>query len=104
MDAAAAIRLARRRANLSKRELARRAGTSPAAVVQYERGDREPTYPTLRRMIGAAGYEAELTIRPARRPPPEELGRRLVQVLDLVEYLPRRGRTPSRLPFPRFPK
>ena len=101
MDAAAVIRLARLRSDLSKRELARRAGTSPAAIVLYESGAREPTYPTLARIVHAAGFETRLSIRPSHRPDPAELGRRLGQVLDLAEQLPRR-RAARHTAFPPF--
>ena len=89
MNAAGAIRLARIRARLSKRELARRAHTSPAAIVQYESGERAPTYPTLERIIGATGSRAVLTVEPA---PIDRAvaAARLTQVLALAEHLPRR--------------
>lgn len=50
------IRTARVRSRLSQRELARRAGTSPTAISQYERGRRDPGVATLRRILGAAGF------------------------------------------------
>jgi uncharacterized protein len=100
MDAAGAIRLARIRARLSKRELARRAHTSPAAIVGYESGNREPTLPTLSRIVGAAGARAELRVvaKPAL-PDPEISAGRLAQVLELAEHLPRR-RAARRCGFP----
>ena len=103
MEAATAIRVARSRAGLSKRELARRARTSPAAIVFYEAGDREPTLPTLQRILAAAGSRAELVVVPARpHPDPGTAGRRLVEVLDLAEHLPHR-RAARRLDFPPLP-
>jgi len=91
MDAAQAIRTAREAAGLSKRELARRAATSPAAIVAYESGAREPTIPTLERILGAANARGVLTITPVRGlPDPATLAHRLAQVLDLAEHLPRR--------------
>jgi transcriptional regulator with XRE-family HTH domain len=102
MDAAQVIRDAREAAGLSKRELARRAGTSPAAIVAYESGEREPTFRTLRRLIRAAGYESELVTRPALgRLDPVKAAHRLVEVLDLAEQLPRRPAA-RRMAFPRF--
>lgn len=101
MDAAAAIRHAREQAGLSKRELARRAHTSPAAIVLYEAGTREPSYATLRRIVMAAGFDTRLSVVPGRRPEPVTLGRRLVEVLELAEHLPSR-RASRRLTFPRF--
>jgi transcriptional regulator with XRE-family HTH domain len=102
MNAAGAIKLARIRAQLSKRELARRAATSPAAIVHYESGERAPTYPTLERIVAAAGYRTVLDIectRPNRRVASE----RLQQVLELAEHLPHRppARTLSYPPLPR---
>jgi hypothetical protein len=102
MDAAEVIRRAREAAGLSKRELARRAGTSPAAIVAYEAGERDPTFRTLRRLLRAAGYDSEMVTRPARRRlDPARAAARLVEVLDLAEHLPRR-RSASRLSFPPF--
>jgi transcriptional regulator with XRE-family HTH domain len=102
MNAGAAIREARERAGLSKRELARRAGTSPAAIVAYEAGVRDPTVSTLERLLAAAGGHARLVIS---RPPvdPKVAGERLVEVLELAEHLPRR-RAPRDLDFPPFPR
>jgi transcriptional regulator with XRE-family HTH domain len=99
MDPAAAIRLARVRAKLSKRELARRAGTSPAAVVLYESGSREPSYSTLNRLTSAAGFETRLTVAPRGRADAATLGRRLAEVLELAEHLPHRPAV-RRLQFP----
>jgi len=101
MDAATAIRQARERANLSKRELARRARTSPAAIVMYESGDREPSYATLKRIVTAAGFEARLSVKPTLQPDRAVLGHRLVEVLDLAEHLPHRRAAP-RMAFPPF--
>jgi transcriptional regulator with XRE-family HTH domain len=99
MDAARWIRSARERAGLSKRELARRARTSPAAVIAYESGARDPTVGTLRRLLAATGTDLE--VAPTRRPDPHQAAARLEQVLDLADALPYR---PERhLPYPRFP-
>jgi transcriptional regulator with XRE-family HTH domain len=100
VDAARAIRSAREAAGLSKRELARRAGTSPAAIVAYESGAREPTLPTLARLLAAANARVDLRVAPARDlPDAATLARRLAQVLDLAEHLPRRAAA-RRLAFP----
>ena len=100
MDAAEVIRRSREAAGLSKRELARRAGTSPAAIVAYESGDREPTFRTLRRLVRAAGYDSELVTRPAlTRLDPVRAAKRLVEVLDLADHLPQR-RPARHLTFP----
>jgi transcriptional regulator with XRE-family HTH domain len=102
VDAAQAIRTARDGAGLSKRELARRARTSPAAIVAYESGTREPSLPTLRRILAAAGARAEITIAGAPDlPDPATLAHRLAQVLELAEHLPRHPAL-LRLPYPPF--
>ena len=101
MDAATLVKLARLRAGLTKRELARRAHTSPAAVVWYESGTRDPTVSTLDRLISATGLPLELRIVPACRCDPIVAARRLAEVLDLAEHLPRR-RAARRLTYPPF--
>lgn len=100
MDAATAIRTAREAAGLSKRELARRAGTSPAAIVAYESGGREPTVPTLTRICEGANARLAVTVVPAGGLPDRAtLAHRLGQVLDLAEALPQR-RVARHLSFP----
>jgi transcriptional regulator with XRE-family HTH domain len=100
VDARTALRQARRLAGLSKRALARRAATSPAAIVMYEAGLREPTVPTLLRLLRAAGFAGQVGLQSlAVHPDPAVNGRRLGEVLDLAERLPHRpGR--KRLAFP----
>ena len=68
MDAAEVIRNAREQAGLSKRELARRAGTSAAALVEYETGRRDPGLRSLQRILAAAGFEATLVAQPSVGP------------------------------------
>ena len=103
MNAALAVQTAREHAGLSKRELARRAGTSPAAIVAYESGTRDPTVGTLARLVAAAGAQGEIEIDVGPpRPDAQTCGRRLGQVLELAEHLPRR-RASSRLEYPPFP-
>ena len=95
------ITAARRHAGLSKRELARRAKTSPAAIVTYEQGTRDPSVETLNRILAAAGSTASVRLGARARPDSAVAARRLEQVLDLADALPHRA--PSRtLPYPRF--
>jgi transcriptional regulator with XRE-family HTH domain len=102
MDAAWAIRKARELAGLSKRELARRARTSPAAIVAYEGGMRDPTVGTLDRILGAAGSAADIELEPERmQPDPVVSARRLAQVLALADRLPKRPAA-RRLTYPPF--
>lgn len=95
----ALLRTVRRRRGLTQAEVARRAGTSQPVVSAYERGHRDPTFGTLRRLIEASGEEVRLDAAPARSdlPPPasvEEHARRLLDVLSLADAIPRR-RAPS---------
>jgi transcriptional regulator with XRE-family HTH domain len=101
VDPATAIRQARTRASFSQRELARRARTSAAAISFYESGVRDPTFATLTRIVGAAGFETRLSLAPSNRPDREVLARRLAEVLDLAEHLPRRPAA-RHLAFPPF--
>lgn len=48
---------ARRAAGLSQRQLAARAGVTQPAVALYERGRRQPSFATLRKLVAAAGFE-----------------------------------------------
>jgi hypothetical protein len=62
--AAGLIRLARDKSQLTQRELAFRAGMSQQAVSAYETGRKEPTLPTLQRLVEAAGFEIRLLLSP----------------------------------------
>jgi transcriptional regulator with XRE-family HTH domain len=53
----------RRHLGLSQRSLARRAGTTQAAVSRIERGLTTPTWETVRTLLLAMGYEPELRAR-----------------------------------------
>lgn len=56
----------RRRLGLSQRSLARRAGTTQAAVSRIERGLTSPTWDTVQALLLAMGYEPELQARRLR--------------------------------------
>jgi transcriptional regulator with XRE-family HTH domain len=58
------VRRARNRANLSRAELARRAGTSAAALAAIESGERQPTLPTLYRILDATGFDLRVRLEP----------------------------------------
>ena len=60
------IRERRRKGGLSQRSLARRAGTTQAAVSRIERGLTTPTWETVRALLLAMGYEPELETRRLR--------------------------------------
>ena len=65
-DPATLLRLARQQAGLSQRALANRAETSQSVVARIELGDTSPTWDTLSRLMGAAGFDLEsrLALRP----------------------------------------
>jgi transcriptional regulator with XRE-family HTH domain len=56
------LRSARRRAGLSQRELAERTGTSQSVVARIELGEASPTWETLSRLVGAAGFELDVRL------------------------------------------
>lgn len=97
--AARLLREARTRAGLSQRALARRAGTSQAAVAAIESGRKAPTVPTLERLLNAA--DAQLALADSTDVVLRRRGRRLEEVLGLAEALPFRREGPLR--FPRVP-
>jgi transcriptional regulator with XRE-family HTH domain len=89
--AASILALARLKAGLSQRQLGERAGVPATMISAYERDLRQPTLPTLERLLAAAGFELRLHIEPrdlhdevlasleARRSP-KERGRRDHQI------------------------
>ena len=92
MAGADTITQARLRAGISKRELARRANTSPAAIVEYESGRRSPTVDTLARLVDACGLGYNITLHStAARERRNMAGKRLSQVLALADSLPHRA-------------
>lgn len=56
------LRLARRQAGLTQTELARRAGFQQSVVSAYESGRRQPTVPTLLRLIRATGQGVQFQL------------------------------------------
>jgi len=67
-DAGALIRQARLHSGLTQAELAARAGTSVSTLSKYEHGHKVPTYPTLYRLLRAAGATLRLVLPPPRDP------------------------------------
>jgi transcriptional regulator with XRE-family HTH domain len=57
---------ARKKAGLTQRELAERAGTAKSVIARIEMGRTAPTTDTLIRLLAAAGFElrSELVVRP----------------------------------------
>lgn len=92
------LKLVRRRHGLTQADLARLAGTSQPTISAYERGLRDPSYETLRRLVGAAGERLKLdaAIAESDLPPPSgpaEHARRLIDVLSLADAVPTRRRS-----------
>ena len=73
------LRHARKRARLSQAELARRAGVTQSVVSAYESGARQPSLPTLARLIQATGSDLEVRVSssPVAQPPDGPLARRV---------------------------
>ena len=102
MNAGRMLRRARRRAGLTLRALAGRAGTSHSTLAAYESGRKTPTVETLDRILRAAGYELGFELTPSVGGPDRAArGRELVDVLELAAQFP--GRHAAALEFPRFP-
>ncbi len=55
--ASAFLQLARLRAGLSQRELAEHAGVAQSEIARIESGKREPSIPTLQKILAGAGLE-----------------------------------------------
>jgi transcriptional regulator with XRE-family HTH domain len=83
MTPATLIRDRRLHARLSQRALARRAGTTQAAISRIERGLTAPTWETVRAILLAMGYEPDLTAR------------RLIGRWDPVHLAASRERSPA---------
>lgn len=97
--AGALIKAVRRRQGLTQTELAKRAGISQPVVSAYERGRRDPTLSTLRKLVEASGERLRVDAVPAPSeiPPAQTLdehGRRLVDVLSLADAVPTARRDP----------
>jgi transcriptional regulator with XRE-family HTH domain len=56
------IREARRRAALSQRELAERAGTTQSAIARLETGRSTPTFDTVLRLVRLCGFDLDVML------------------------------------------
>lgn len=64
MDPAGALRWARRKAQLTQRELARRCGVSQPVIARIESGGVVPRVDTLDRLLAGCGFVLEVEPRP----------------------------------------
>lgn len=62
--AAGLVLMAREEAGLSQRELAERAGVAQSEIARIENGKREPSIPTLQRILAGAGMELRFRLAP----------------------------------------
>lgn len=62
--AAGLLRLARLKAGLTQADLAERADVSQQLISAYETGRREPSLPTLQRLVSAAGFDLRIRLEP----------------------------------------
>lgn len=62
--AAGLVMMAREEAGLSQRELAERAGVAQSEIARIESGKREPSIPTLQRILAGAGTELRFRLAP----------------------------------------
>ena len=98
MDAGVLLQEARRRSGLSRRKLAERGGTSASTLSAYESGASVPSVTTLERLLRAAGFETEVSLRPALPSDERELTEKIEALFSFVDALPRRPRGPLTYP------
>lgn len=56
------LRLARAKAGLTQDQMAERAGVAQSLISAYENGRRQPTMPTLLRLVEAAGFDLRMRL------------------------------------------
>jgi transcriptional regulator with XRE-family HTH domain len=84
---------------MSQAELAASAGVAQSVISAYEAGGRQPSLPTLAKLIEAAGYDLVMDIQ--HRPPQRQLGHVYADVIPAVmeelnrEFAARVGRRDS---------
>jgi transcriptional regulator with XRE-family HTH domain len=74
------VRKLRRSADLSQRELAKRAGTSQPAIARYERGAAAPSWATVERLATACGRNLRIEVEAVTDPADVELAERLLEL------------------------
>ena len=71
VDASELLQTARERAGLSQRQLARKARTAQSVVARIELGETSPSWSTLMRLLKAAGFTLNVSLRRIRVDPKE---------------------------------
>lgn len=92
---------ARQQAGLSLRAAAKRAETSHATLIAYEKGRKTPTVTTFLRLLKAYGYAADIELSPRiRGEDGYTRGKELEDVLELAAQFP--ARHTKTLRYPKF--
>ena len=89
---------ARSQAGISRRQLARLAGTSPSTLSAYEEGRSIPSVVTLQRILTAAGFRVDASLVAVDEAEHRRRGEALASLLDLADAYPRPTR--QELAFP----
>jgi len=89
---------ARSQAGISRRQLARLAGTSPSTLSAYEEGRSIPSVVTLQRILTAAGFRVDASLVAVDEAEHRRRGEALASLLDLADAYPRPAR--QELAFP----
>ena len=97
MDAGMILQRARQRAGLSRREAARRAGTSASTLAAYEAGRSKPSVETFQRLLGALGTQLEVSLRPST-PEEQKRAETIERLLAFADELPLKRSGPLRFP------
>ncbi len=83
------LRNARKRAGLSARELAKRAGSSHSTILAYETGRKMPSTATFVRLIDACGFAVDFHLSPRIRGDASyPRGKELEDVMNLAAQFP----------------
>lgn len=62
MKASELLKMARKRAGLTQKQLAEKAGTTQPSVARWEAGEREPGFDTVQRLIRACDLEMSVSL------------------------------------------
>lgn len=86
------IKQARAVSGITQAGLASSAGVSQQAISAYETGKKEPTLPTLRRLIEASGLEMQINLVSRNRTTPTPPSDRSDEIAALRQRLADQGR------------